>query len=59
VFPAVPRGQSRLRFSITAANNREQIDEALYVLGEVLQEEGIILNGDIGYNEEKKYSLSL
>ena len=36
VFPAVAKGQSRLRFSISAAHSLEQLDRALEVLEEVM-----------------------
>lgn len=42
VFPAVPRGQSRLRFSISASHNREQLRRAVEVLTEVMREQGLL-----------------
>ncbi len=45
VYPAVPRGQSRLRFCVTAAHRPEQIAEALDKLAESAAELGITLPG--------------
>ena len=41
VYPAVPRGAARLRFSISAAHSIEQLDKALDVLEEVLKLNGL------------------
>ncbi len=41
-FPVVPEGTARLRFQISAAHTREQIDQALNVLSEVGKEMGLI-----------------
>ena len=43
VYPAVPRGQSRLRFCVTAAHSPEQIEEALDKLAECAKECGVTL----------------
>jgi glycine C-acetyltransferase len=42
IFPAVPRGMSRFRTTITAALEDEDIDQALDVLGKVAHKAGII-----------------
>jgi glycine C-acetyltransferase len=41
-FPVVPEGTARLRFQISAAHNKENIDQALKILGEVGKEMGLI-----------------
>ena len=41
-FPVVPEGTARLRFQISAAHTREQIDQALKILSEVGREMGVI-----------------
>lgn len=41
-FPVVPEGTARLRFQISAAHTREQIDQALKILGDVGKEMGLI-----------------
>ncbi|MBI2631239.1 glycine C-acetyltransferase [Candidatus Nomurabacteria bacterium] len=41
-FPVVPEGTARLRFQISAAHTKEQIDQALKVLAEVGKEMGLI-----------------
>jgi glycine C-acetyltransferase len=41
-FPAVPRGQERLRLRIMATHTREDLDEALEVLEKVGKEYGIL-----------------
>ena len=41
-FPVVPEGTARLRFQISAAHTREQIDRALEILGEVGKEMKLI-----------------
>jgi len=41
-FPVVPEGKARLRFQISAAHTKEQIDQALKVLGEVGKEMGLV-----------------
>lgn len=41
VFPAVAKGQARLRFSLTAAHTREQLARALDLLEETAKELGI------------------
>lgn len=43
VYPAVARGQSRLRFCVTSEHRREQIDRALDLLIELAGEMGIVL----------------
>ena len=43
VYPAVPRGEARLRFCVTAAYKPEQIREALDKLAECAEELGIAL----------------
>ena len=43
VYPAVPRGEARLRFCVTAAHKPEQIREALDKLAECAAELGIAL----------------
>ncbi len=43
VYPAVPRGEARLRFCVTAAHKPEQIREALAKLVECAEELGISL----------------
>ena len=43
VYPAVPRGQARLRFCVTAAHQPEQIAHALNLLDECARELGIQL----------------
>ena len=45
VYPAVPRGQSRLRFCVTAAHRPDQIAWALDRLAECAAEAGIALPG--------------
>ena len=42
VFPAVAKGQSRLRFSLSSAHSTVQLEEALNKLEEVAKEYGII-----------------
>jgi len=42
VYPAVARGQARLRFSISAAHSIEQLDTALEVLADVLRSHELI-----------------
>jgi len=41
-FPVVPEGTARLRFQISAAHTREQLDQALLVMSEVGKEMKII-----------------
>ena len=41
-FPVVPEGTARLRFQISAAHTKEQIDHALQILSEVGKEMGVI-----------------
>jgi glycine C-acetyltransferase len=41
-FPVVPEGTARLRFQISAAHTREQIDQALNIMSDVGREMGII-----------------
>ena len=41
-FPVVPENTARLRFQISAAHTREQIDQSLKILSEVGKEMGII-----------------
>ena len=41
-FPVVPEGTARLRFQISAGHTREQIDQALKILGEVGKEMSLI-----------------
>ena len=43
VYPAVPRGEARLRFCVTAAHRPEQIVEALDKLAACAEELGIAL----------------
>ncbi len=43
IYPAVPRGQARLRFCVTAAHRLEQIAQALNLLAECAEELGIRL----------------
>ena len=41
-FPVVPEGTARLRFQISAGHTREQIDQALKILGDVGKEMSLI-----------------
>ncbi|MFA6076724.1 MAG: glycine C-acetyltransferase [Candidatus Paceibacterota bacterium] len=41
-FPVVPEGTARLRFQLSAAHTREQIDQALKIMGEVGKEMKIV-----------------
>ncbi len=43
IYPAVPRGKSRLRFCVTSAHSFEQIDYAIDALAELVREEGLSL----------------
>ncbi|MBQ6175348.1 MAG: aminotransferase class I/II-fold pyridoxal phosphate-dependent enzyme [Clostridia bacterium] len=45
IYPAVPRGEGRLRFCVTSAHKPEQIEEALDALEECCRECGIKLPG--------------
>lgn len=42
VYPAVPRGQSRLRFCVNSEHKKQQIEHGLKVLKELVQQSGII-----------------
>ena len=42
MYPAVPRGQSRLRFTISATHSIEQLEKAVTVLSELMKEEGFL-----------------
>lgn len=42
MYPAVPKGQSRLRFSITAAHSIEQLETAVSTLSRLMREYGFI-----------------
>ncbi len=41
VYPAVPRGQARLRFCLTSAHKREQAEHALGLLDRLIAEHGM------------------
>jgi glycine C-acetyltransferase len=41
-FPVVPEGAARLRFQVSAAHTRAQLDQALAILAETAKEMGII-----------------
>lgn len=43
MYPAVPKGQSRLRFSISAAHSIEQLETAVSVLSRLMREHGFII----------------
>ncbi len=47
VFPAVPKGQSRLRLSISAAHSIEQLEEAAQTIARVCSEHGVELKPQI------------
>ena len=41
VYPAVPKGQARLRFCLTSEHKKEQLDYALDLLEKLFEEQGI------------------
>ncbi|MFZ2150191.1 MAG: aminotransferase class I/II-fold pyridoxal phosphate-dependent enzyme, partial [Minisyncoccia bacterium] len=41
-FPVVPENTARLRFQISAAHTKDQIDQALKILGDVGKEMGVV-----------------
>lgn len=42
MYPAVPKGQSRLRFTISAPHTIEQLETAVSTLAELMREEGFL-----------------
>jgi hypothetical protein len=40
VYPAVPKGQARLRFCLTSAHKREQAEYAMETLDRLIREHG-------------------
>ncbi|MCR5666538.1 MAG: aminotransferase class I/II-fold pyridoxal phosphate-dependent enzyme [Eubacterium sp.] len=44
VYPAVPKGKSRLRFNISSAHSTEQLEKAVTILTEVMKEHGYLKN---------------
>lgn len=52
VYPAVPKGQARLRFCLTSAHKREQAEYALKALDALIKECGISVPRRIARGEE-------
>jgi glycine C-acetyltransferase len=42
VFPVVPKGQSRIRVQISAANTREQLEQAIRAFEKIGRKLGVI-----------------
>lgn len=42
MYPAVPLGQSRLRFTVSATHSLEQLEKAITVTAQVMREEGVL-----------------
>lgn len=42
MYPAVPMGESRLRFTVSATHNEEQLEKAIAATAEIMREEGLL-----------------
>ena len=42
MYPAVPMGESRLRFTISATHNKEQLEKAVCATAEIMRKEGAL-----------------
>ena len=42
MYPAVPRGESRMRFTISSTHNFEQLEKAVTLLARLMREEGLL-----------------
>ena len=46
MYPAVPAGESRLRFTISSTHSIEQLEKAVSELERLMREEGILGNAE-------------
>lgn len=42
MYPAVPMGESRLRFTVSATHSTEQLEKAITVTAQIMREEGLL-----------------